>query len=265
MDDGQVTADRVMNRRALVRRPGSRLADGLVSHPSPTPVDVDLAVGQWQGYVDALQAEGWEIIEVPPADDCPDAVFVEDTVVVHGDLAVISRPGADARRPEIAGTEATLTSLGYRIARIEPPGCLDGGDVLKGAGIVWVGESARTNASGAQQLADALSPQGVRVLTVPVTRALHLKSCVTALPDGTVVGFAPLVDDPGRWPSFLSVPEEAGAHVVVLGSSTVLMSTRAPQTRALFESRGLRVVTVDISEYEKLDGCVTCLSVRLRG
>src|SRR5579875_3413318 len=163
-DDGQVTADRVMNRRALVRRPGSRLADGLVSHPSPVPVDVDLAVGQWQGYVDALQAEGWEIIEVPPADDCPDAVFVEDTVVVHGDLAVISRPGADERKPEIAGTEATLASLGYRIARIEPPGSLDGGDVLKGEGVVWVGVSDRTNASGAEQLAQALGPLDVRVV-----------------------------------------------------------------------------------------------------
>ncbi|MGB0101679.1 MAG: N(G),N(G)-dimethylarginine dimethylaminohydrolase, partial [Nocardioides sp.] len=86
-----------------------------------------------------------------------------------------------------------------------------------------------------------------------------------ALPDGTVVGFEPLVDDPTRWPSFLPVPEEGGAHVVVLDDSTVLMATSAPATRAVYERRGLRVVAVDISEYEKLEGCVTCLSVRLRG
>jgi dimethylargininase len=237
----------------------------LVTQPTPTPVDIDRAVRQWHAYVDALRAEGWEIIEVPPADDCPDAVFVEDTVVVHGDLAVISRPGAEERRPEIAGTEATLASLGYRIARIEQPGTLDGGDVLKGAGVVWVGVSGRTNASGVAQLAELLRPLSARVIGVPVSRVLHLKSFVTALPDGTIVGFAPLVDDPGLWPSLLSVPEEAGAHVVVLDSSAVLMSTRAPATRAVFESRGLRVVAVDISEYEKLDGGVTCLSVRLRG
>jgi dimethylargininase len=237
----------------------------LVTHPIPTPVDVDLAERQWHGYVDVLRAEGWEIIEVPPADDCPDAVFVEDTVVVYGDLAVIARPGADERKPEIAGTEATLASLGYRIARIEQPGTLDGGDVLKGAGVVWVGVSGRTNESGVEQFAELLRPLSVRVVGVPVSRVLHLKSCVTALPDGTIVGFSPLVDDPGLWPSFLSVPEESGAHVVVLDSSAVLMSTRAPATRAVFESRGLRVVTVDISEYEKLDGGVTCLSVRLRG
>jgi dimethylargininase len=250
--------------RALVRRPGPRLPEGLVTHPLEIPVDVDLAGRQWRGYVDALRAEGWEIIEVPPADECPDAVFVEDTVVVYGDLAVIARPGADERKPEVAGTEAALASLGYRIARIEPPATLDGGDVLKGTGVVWVGLSGRTNASGVEQLAGLLGPQGARVIGVPVSRTLHLKSSLTALPDGTIVGFEPLVDDPARWASFLSVPEEAGAHVVVLDASGVLMSKRAPATRALFESRGLRVVAVDIAEYEKLDGGVTCLSVRLR-
>jgi dimethylargininase len=94
---------------------------------------------------------------------------------------------------------------------------------------------------------------------------LHLKSAVTALPDGTVVGHEPLVDEPGTWePNFLPVPEEGGAHVVLLDGETVLMATSAPRTRELFEQRGLRVVAVDISEFEKLEGCVTCLSVRLR-
>jgi len=254
-----------VTKRALVRRPGPRLPDGLVTHRTRSPVDVELAWRQWQGYVDTLRAEGWETIEVPAADACPDAVFVEDTVVVYGDLAVVCRPGADARKPETAGTEATLRALGYRIARIEEPGTLDGGDVLKHADVVWVGLSARTNTSGVEQLAALLGPEGATVVPVPVSRVLHLKSAVTALPDGTVIGFEPHVDDPAAWPSFLPVPEEAGAHVVVLDGSTALMSTSGPVTRALFESRGLRVIAVDISEYEKLEGCVTCLSVRLRG
>ncbi|HEU5242599.1 MAG TPA: arginine deiminase family protein [Ornithinibacter sp.] len=257
-------------KRVLVRRPGPHLADGLVTHIERSPVDVDLARHQWERYVAALLSEGWEIIEVEPAEDCPDAVFVEDTVVVLGDLAVISRPGADERKPETAGTEAALAGLGYRIARIEAPGTLDGGDVLKhvgpdGATTVWVGLGGRTNAAGIEQLAAHLAPLGAVVVTVPTTRVLHLKSAVTALPDGTVVGHEPLVDDPATWPDFLPVPEEPGAHVVVLDDTTVLMSTSAPRTRELFERRGLRVVAVDISEYEKLEGCVTCLSVRLRG
>ncbi len=253
-----------MSKRALIRRPGPGLADGLITHIDRTPIDADLAVRQWQGYVDALRAEGWETIEVPPADDCPDAVFVEDTVVVYADLAVLARPGADARKPEVTGTEATLADLGYRIARIEAPGTLDGGDVLKHDGTVWVGLGGRTNESGMRQLDEHLAPFGVEVVGVPVSRVLHLKSGVTALPDGTVIGHEPLVDDPAQWPSFLAVPEPEGAHVVLLDGSTVLMSSSAPATRRLFEDRGLRVVAVDISEFEKLEGCVTCLSVRLR-
>jgi dimethylargininase len=254
-----------VDKRALVRRPGDRLAEGLVTHVERQSIDLDLALRQWHGYVAALQAEGWETIEVPPADDCPDAVFVEDTVVVYGDLAVITRPGADERKPETPAVEDTLRRLGYRIASIEAPGTLDGGDVLKHAGTVWVGLGGRTNRAGLEQLTSALAELGARVLGVPLTKVLHLKSAVTALPDGTVVGHRPLVDDPGVWHSFLDVPEEPGSHVVLLDEQTVLMSTSAPRTAELFADRGLRVVAVDLTEFEKLEGCVTCLSVRLRG
>jgi dimethylargininase len=254
-----------VNRRALVRRPSPRLAEGLLTHIQRVPVDVDLALEQWHGYVAALHAEGWETIEVPAAADCPDSVFVEDTVVMYDDLAVITRPGADERKPETAGTEQTLRKLGYRIARIEAPGTLDGGDVLKHDGTVWVGLGGRTNQAGLDQLAAHLEPLGAQVVGVPLTKVLHLKSAVTALPDGTVVGFEDLVDDPTVWARFLAVPEEPGAHVVLLDENTVLMSTSAPLTRSVYESRGLRVVAVDMTEFEKLEGCVTCLSVRLRG
>ena len=253
------------DKRALVRPPGPRLADGLLTHLDRQPVDLALARRQWEGYAAAMESEGWQLVEVDPADDCPDAVFVEDTVVVYGDLGVITRPGADERRPETAGTEQALGELGYRIAHIKAPGTLDGGDVLKRDGHVWVGVGGRTNAEGTGQLAVHLAPQGAHVDAVPVSKVLHLKSAVTALPDGTVVGYPPLVDDPSVWPSFLAVPEEGGAHVVLLDDETVLMATSAPRTLALFESRGLRVVAVDLTEFEKLEGCVTCLSVRLRG
>jgi dimethylargininase len=254
-----------VNKRALVRRPGPRLAEGLLTHLERVPVDTEKAKRQWLGYVAALQAEGWELFEVEPADNCPDAVFVEDTAVVYGDLAVVSRPGAEQRRPETTGTDQTLSGLGYRISHIEQPGTLDGGDVLKHGGTVWVGLGGRTNQAGLNQLRAHLEPLGATVIGVPVSKVLHLKSAVTALPDGTVIGYDPLVDDPTAFPAYLSVPEEPGAHVVLLDDSTVLMSASAPRTQELFESRGLRVVAVDISEYEKLEGCVTCLSIRLRG
>jgi dimethylargininase len=253
-----------VNPRALVRRPSPRLADGLVTHIERVPVDVDLALQQWEEYVAALHAEGWQTVEVPPAPECPDSVFVEDTVVVYADLAVVTRPGADERKPETEGTERTLREMGYRTVHIDAPGTLDGGDVLKHDGMVWVGLGGRTNHAGVDQLADHLEPLGAQVVGVPLTKVLHLKSAVTALPDGTVVGFEELVDDPGVWSRFLAVPEEPGAHVVLLDQDTVLMSASAPRTRRIYEGRGLRVVVVDISEFEKLEGCVTCLSVRLR-
>jgi len=255
------------SRHALVRRPSSRLAEGLVTHIDRSDdVDVTLARRQWQGYVDALHGAGWTTHEVDEAEDCPDSVFVEDTMVVYGDLAVLTRPGATERRPEIAAAEEAVRAQGYRVERIEDPGMLDGGDVLKHDGVVWVGMGGRTNQSGFDQLRAHLEPLGAQVVAVPVRKVLHLKSAVTALPDGTVIGYEPLVDDPRVWGHrFLAVPEEAGSHVVILGGDTVLMSTSAPKTAALLEDRGLDVVTVDISEFEKLEGCVTCLSVRLRG
>jgi len=119
------------HRVALVRPPGPRLADGIVTHIERTPVDVDLARRQHAAYVQALEGAGWDIVTVPPADDCPDAVFIEDTVVVCDGLAVITRPGAVARRPETDAVEQTLRDLRLRVERIEPPGTLDGGDILQ--------------------------------------------------------------------------------------------------------------------------------------
>ena len=251
-------------RRALVRRPSARLAEGLITHIERTPVDVDLAMRQWEGYVAALRDAGWETLEVSPADDCPDSAFVEDTVVMYGDRAVVTRPGADERKPETAPVTDLLGVLGYDVVSIQAPGTLDGGDVLKHGGTVWVGMGGRTNRSGVDQLTSYLEPYGAHVVPVPVSKVLHLKSAVTALPDGTVVGYEPLVDDPAVWESFLAVPEESGSHVVLLGGDTLLMSSDAPDSKRLFEERGLDVVAVDISEFIKLEGCVTCLSVRLR-
>jgi dimethylargininase len=254
-------------RHALVRRPSPRLAEGLITHIDRSDnVNVELAQRQWDGYLAAFHGAGWTTHEVPPAPDCPDSVFVEDTMVVYDDVAVICRPGAEERWPEISAAESAVSAQGYRVERIEAPGTLDGGDVLKHGGTVWVGVGGRTNTAGFAQLTAHLEPFGVNAVAVSVTRALHLKSAVTALPDGTIVGYQPIVDEPRIWGDrFLAVPEEPGSHVVLLDDDALLMSSAAPRTADMFEQRGYRVVGVDISEFEKLEGCVTCLSVRLRG
>src|SRR5262245_7634838 len=129
---------------ALVRVPGSRLHEGIVTHIARHPVDVDLAREQHHGYVATLAAHGWDPRPVAPADDHPDAGFVEDSVVVVDDLAVLTRPGAPARRGEVAGSEAAVSELGLRLARIEAPATLDGGDVLQVGRTVYVGRGGRT-------------------------------------------------------------------------------------------------------------------------
>lgn len=254
----------VPSKKALVRRPGPLLAEGLVTHVERAEVDVERAVEQWEAYVEALGAHGWETIEVDPADDCPDAVFVEDTVVMYRNVALITRPGAESRRAETAGVEEAVARLGCSVNWIREPGTLDGGDVLKVGDTVYVGRGGRTDAAGVQQVRAAFEPLGARVVAVPVSKVLHLKSAVTALPDGTVIGHIPMVDRPSLFPGFLSVPEESGAHVVLLGGHRLLMAASAPKTAELLTDLGHEVVTVDIGEFEKLEGCVTCLSVRLR-
>jgi dimethylargininase len=248
---------------ALVRLPSGNLAEGAVTHISRTLVDTDLADEQWAAYVDALRENGWSIVEVPMGDDLADSVFVEDAVVVVGDLAILTRPGADHRRGEIDDVEATVQDLGMSVARIEEPGTLDGGDVMQVGDTVYVGVGGRTNSAGVAQLRDLLRPVGRSVVAVPLDGVLHLKSAVTALPDGTVIGTGRGVPT-SVFSRFLVVPEESGSHVVVIGDDLLLMAASAPATAELLQSLGYRVVRVDISEFEKLEGCVTCLSVRIR-
>ncbi len=254
----------VPSKKALIRRPSPRLAEGLVTHIAREKVDAGLALEQWEAYAEALRTHGWETIEVDPADDCPDSVFVEDTVVMYKNVALIARPGAESRREETAGVEEAVARLGCSVNWIWEPGTLDGGDVLKVGDTIYVGRGGRTNAAGVQQLRAAFEPLGARVVAVPVSKVLHLKSAVTALPDGTVIGHIPKVDRPALFPRFLSVPEEAGGHVVLLGGDKLLIAASAPRTAELLTDLGFEPVVVDISEFEKLEGCVTCLSVRLR-
>jgi dimethylargininase len=246
---------------AIVRRPSPRLAEGIVTHLEPAAVDAGRALEQWERYVETLREHGWAIVEADPADDYPDGVFVEDAAVVLRGVAVLTRPGAPARRAEVASVADELSQLGLETREIVAPATLDGGDVMAAGDAVYVGLGGRTNAEGARQLGRALD---LPVVPVPLSRVLHLKSAVTALPDDTVIGFPPALDDAGVFPELLAAPEEAGAHVVRLGDDALLMAAGAPRTAELLAARGYRPVPVEIGEFEKLEGCVTCLSIRVR-
>jgi dimethylargininase len=256
-----VYARGVANGVALVRQPSRRMADGITTHIDRLPADAGLAAEQHKAYVDAVAACGWNVREVAAADDLPDSAFVEDTVVMLGDLAVLTRPGAGERRAEVAAAEEAVRSLGLEVARIEDPGTLEGGDVLQVGHTVHVGRGGRTNAEGIRQLRRHAARTGRAVVPVKLRAVLHLKSAVTALPDGTFIAFDPSLFDVAPFPTMRVVPEEAGSHVVLMGDGAVLMAASAPRTAEMLDDLGFDVVTVDIGEFEKREGCVTCLSV----
>jgi dimethylargininase len=249
------------NAVALVRRPSSKMAEGITTHIDRVPADSALAARQHAAYVDAVADAGWNVREVPAADDLPDCAFVEDTVVVFDDLAVVTRPGAVGRRPEVAATEEVVRSLGLQLARIEDPGTLDGGDILQVGDTVYAGRGGRTNAEGIRQLRRHAATRGRTVVPVALRDVLHLKSAITALPDGTFIASDMSRYDPAPFPTLRVVPEEAGSHVVLMGGGTILMSASAPRSAEMFDDLGFDVITVDIGEFEKREGCVTCLSV----
>jgi dimethylargininase len=250
-------------KQMLVREPSRKISDGIVTYITRFPVDFTRACEQWSNYVDTVTSAGWKTILVPTSASCPDGVFIEDPVVVYEDVAILTRPRVASRRPEVPGIEESLAPLGYSIHTIEAPGTLEGGDVLAVGDSVYVGQGGRSNAEGIGQLRTILEPRGATIIAVPMGRALHLKSAVTALPDGSFIGYTPALMVPEIFPKFRSVPELQGSNVVLLGENKVMIAANCRRSASLIAGLGFDVVPVDISEFQKREGDVTCLSVRL--
>jgi dimethylargininase len=248
---------------ALVRRPGPRLAEGQVAVPRPQPVDLDRAREQHARYRDVLAAAGWRVVEVPPADEHPDAVFVEDTAIVVGDRVVLTRPGHPSRTAEVASVAGVLSEMDIPAVELADGCRLDGGDVLSVGRTVYIGLSDRTDAAATDAVAALLDSDGWRVRRVSVTGCLHLKSAVTALPDGTLFGVPAWVDTTALPAPVLPAPEPAGADLLLLGGDRVGVSAAAPRTAELLSARGLDPVPLDLTEFEAVDAGPTCLSILL--
>lgn len=245
---------------ALVRPPSPALASCELTFLERVPIDVELAARQHARVCDELRALGVEVVPVRAAPEHPDAVFVEDTGVVLDELAVLSRPGAESRQGETTAVAEVLGRL-RRLERIVEPGTLDGGDVLISGRRLFVGSSQRTNAAGIAQLRALAEPEGYDIVAVPVTRCLHLLSACSLVDANTLLINREWIDplvlaghdlievDPG---------EPFGANAVQV-LDTVLTSASFPNTRLRLEAEGLKVTAVEISEFEKAEGGVSCL------
>ena len=250
-------------RIALTRPVSPSLDRCELTHVARTPIDVALATRQHATYEAALEECAYEVVRVAAAPECPDAVFVEDTMVAVNELSVATRPGAASRRSEV-GAVAECAARYRPVAAIAAPGTLDGGDVLRVGRHVLVGLSGRTNEAGLAQLHALLEPFGYSVRGVEVHGCLHLKSAVTAASDRLLVVNPEWVDVEGLGLDGCSVievdPMEPGAANVLRAGSRVIAGAAYPRTRARLEAAGIAVLAVDVSELAKAEGAVTCCS-----
>jgi dimethylargininase len=230
-----------------------------LTHLARVPIDLDRARAQHRAFERTLADLGCEVRRLPPAPDLPDAVFVQDAAFVFDEVAVLARPGAASRRAELESVAVALKE--YRPLRsIEPPGTLDGGDVIRLGRDVYVGRTARTNEEGVRQLAAILGPSGYAVHPVPVAGCLHLQTAVTSVGEQVLLANRNWVD-PGLFGAVEVIevdPREPFAANALRVGAAVVYPTGFQATRARLAAHGVPVVTVDVSELARAEAGVTC-------
>lgn len=248
---------------AITHVPSPRMNDALRTFIDVRAIDMDRARLQHAEYRRVLERAGATVVVLDGSVEHADAVFIEDTAVVLDEIAILASMGAPSRRDEVASVEAELRRHRAEVARIEPPGTLEGGDVLRVGRTLYVGETGRTNREGREMLEAIARPHGYDVRSVAVHGCLHLKTACTALPDGTLLVHSPWIDLHAlEGSSLLHVAEDEpdAANVVLIGER-VVMSAAYPATLERVRARGFHVDSVDLSEFAKAEGSATCLSI----
>jgi dimethylargininase len=251
-----------MFTHAITRKPGKNFARGITTSDLETP-NYKLMVKQHGAYIQALKSLGLEVIVLDPEPDFPDAYFVEDTAVVTPDVAVITNPGAEDRKGEEDTIEPLLSKHRKTIC-IQPPGTLDGGDVLMVDTHFFIGISERSNMEGAEQLGRILEKYGNTWAAVPVNSGLHLKSCVNFVGNKTLLiteDVADLNEFKGFYKIILNKEEEPAANTLLI-NDCLIIPKGFPDTRNKLETLGLDIIELDVSEARKMDGGLTCMSIR---
>jgi dimethylargininase len=247
---------------AITRRVSPAINQCELTYLAHEPINYERACAQHQQYEDALRSLGMNVITLDAEADLPDSVFVEDVALVLDECAVMLNPGASSRRPEVASVEKTLAP--YReIFRIQPPGTVDGGDILHVDRTIYVGLSSRSTEDAIEQIKAVLEPRGYQVRGVNVAGCLHLKSAVTHVSEDTLLINPEWVSKeafPGM--RFIEVdPSEPYAANAVLVDDAIIYPSSFPKTQAKLQAAGIRIVIVDASELAKAEGAVTCCSL----
>jgi dimethylargininase len=246
---------------AITRKVSSSFASCQLEYLKREPIDVARASAQHRSYEAALEHLGVRVVSLPTEPDLPDCVFVEDPALVLDEIAIITRMGAESRRGESQTLAAALARF-RPVVRMCEPATLEGGDVVRMGRTLYVGLSRRTNAEGTRQLTELVEPYGYRVLPARVTGCLHLKSACCAVSDDTVLANRALFDSSTLRCKMIDVPaEEPGAADVLRIGGTVLIPASFPRTARLLEESGFKVEALDVSELQKAEAGVTCMSL----
>lgn len=249
--------------KAIVRQPGKSIVSGLSESSLELPVYTK-ALEQHFSYVQALQTCGLEVMVLDPLEQHPDSTFVEDVAVLTPECAIITAPGTQSRVAEIDAIKATLEHLFPRIESIISPGTLEGGDVMQIGTHYFIGLSDRTNEDGARQLMTILEKYGMTGSTIPVHDFLHLKTGVTWVGNDTLVaesGFVRTAELQKYHIIQVDEDEKGAANCLCLGNN-IMMPAGYAKTKQCLAATGVTIIEVDISEYAKIDGGLTCLSLR---
>jgi dimethylargininase len=248
---------------AIARLPGSNAGDGLTSAGLGAP-DAERMLAQHRDYVRILESLDLQVTVLDADENFPDACFVEDTAVVTPEVAVITRPGAPSRRGEEVAVEPLL-AVHRPIARIVAPGSVDGGDILVMGERVLIGLSGRTNEEGARQLTDIFEARGMHCITLATGDGLHLKSSVNALGDDRLLVTGEFAEcaELSEFERIVITTDESYAGNSLWVNGHVLVPAGFPATRELIDGLGIATIETQVSEFKKMDGGLTCLSIRL--
>jgi dimethylargininase len=247
---------------AITRGISAKIHQCELTHLQREPIDLDRARAQHRQYEACLTELGCQVLSLPAEPDLPDSVFVEDAALVLDELAVIMRPGAASRRPETASIAKALSPY-RKLSRIEEPGTMDGGDVLRIGRAIFVGLSYRSNAAGVEQLCAIVEPCGYHVRGIRVAGCLHLKSAVTQVAADTLLinrAFVNAEDLPAMRRIDVDASEPGGGNALCLPSGVVYPAA-FPLTLQKLRDAGLKVRVVDASELAKAEAGVTCCSL----
>jgi dimethylargininase len=252
-----------MFTQAVARKPGKNFARGITTTVSSQAPSYDMILKQHAAYLETLKFVGLDVRVLDPLADYPDAYFVEDTAVVTRDVAVITNPGAASRRGEEISIAAVLSRF-RKIEHIQPPGTMDGGDVLQVDSHFFIGLSERTNQAGATQFGRMMESCGNTWTTVPVAAGLHFKSSVNYVGKDTLLvtaEFAGQQQLKDYRQIVVGKGEEYAANTLFV-NGRLLMPKGYPQTRKQLEILEYEIIELDVSEVRKMDGGLTCLSIR---